>query len=160
MSNEIINIDPLQNKITTVAQQIVEEEDEQKAKQLVSIFNTHQQKRNVVRVMKLNELIDTIVNQIQERVEKRGDELTSQELLQCLQIITNTVEKANKELNGIVDAPIISYSQNNISVNVADSLSRESREKITNVVRDILSRADGMSYPILDNIESVEVVDG
>lgn len=156
---DIINIDSIQNKLQGVAQQIVDEQDDNKTKQLVAMFNANQQKKNVVRVMKLNELIDKIVDQIQERIEKRGDELTSQELLQCLQTITNTVEKANKDLNGIVDAPIITYAQNNINVNVTDSLSRESREKITSVVRDILDKANQMQYPILDKIETTEVVD-
>lgn len=158
--NDLINIDPLDQKLTTVAQQIVTEENDEETRKLVAIFNAHQQKRNVVRVMTLTTLLDKIINQIQERIDKRGDELTGQELLQFLQTITNTVEKANKELNGVLDAPIITYSQNNqINVNITDSLSRESREKITNVVRDILSRADSMSYPILENIEAVEVVD-
>ena len=158
--NELVDISPLQNKIVDVAQQIVDTDDAQQVKQLVAIFNAHQQKRNVVRIMELNELVDTTVGKIRERIEKRGDELTNQELLQCLQAISNTVEKANKDLNGIVDSPVISYSQNNqINVNVTDSLSRESREKITSVIRDILNKADAMSYPILENIESVEVID-
>ena len=160
MSNELINIDPLKQKNINIAQQIVSEDDAESVKKLVTLFNANQQKKSVLRVLKLEELIDTITDKVKERVDKRADELTSQELLQCLQVITNSIEKANKDLSGIQDVPIISYSQNNqINVNITDGLSRESREKITDVVRSILNKADELQYPILEEIEISEVKD-
>ena len=158
--NDLVDISKVQDKSIELAQEIIDETDFDKSKNLINLFNATQSKKNVLRILKLSELLDTISDKIQERIEKRGDELTSQELLQCLQVITNTVEKANKDLMCVQDTPIISLQQNNqINVNMSETLTRESREKITSLVQSILNKANDMQYPILNDIEITEVVD-
>ena len=154
------NITKLQNYNVDIVNKIIDEEDPQKTKNLISLFNNTQIKRGIARISKLNDILDLTCTKVEERLQKRGDELTNQELLQCLQVITNTIEKTNKELNNTEDMPTISLQQNNqINVNIAQQLPRESREKITDIINDIINRAKSKDYEILEDVEISEVKD-
>lgn len=155
MSEELIDVSQLSNQTQSLAQQIVQEQNIDKAKDLIALFNAASSKQNVVRILNLNKLLDLITSKVQERIEKRGDELTPQELLQSLQVISNSIDRANKELNQVADAPAIQLNQNNqINVNISDTLSRDSRERIMDVVKNIINKANDLNYPIVQELNA------
>jgi hypothetical protein len=61
-----------------------------------------------------------------------------------MNIISTTLEKSQKNSQNQEAIPNISYNQQNnqVNINIANELSRESRERITEVIKNILMRAN------------------
>ena len=93
MSEEMVlqsqlNLEPLDTQTREIAQKILDEQDVDKVKDLTALFNLNTQKRNVIRVMKMNSLLDGVTDQILERFEKRADNFSNEELLsKCDEVI-------------------------------------------------------------------------
>jgi hypothetical protein len=142
-NNEII-IDtlPLDLQTAEVAQKILDEQDIDKVKDLTHLFNLNQSKKNVLRVMRLNGLLDKVSDQIIERFEKRPGEFSNSDLLQYMQVVQASIDRANKSVNLVEEAPIISLNQQNINVNInkADELDRESKSRVIDAVTALLSQ--------------------
>ena len=145
MSEEIstnVNIDAssLDKKSEEVAVQILNTEALDEAKDLTAIFNLNTQKRNVLRVLKMNSLLDKVTDQMVERFEKYPNNFTNDDLLRYMQVAENSIEKANQQLRMVKETPAIQLIQNNqINLNTSVSaLDRESRQKVTETVQAIL----------------------
>lgn len=131
---------PLDMKTQIIAQQILEEDDLDKIKDLTKLFNVSNQKRNVMRIMKMNELLDMVTEKVMDRFEKTPHNFTNDDLLKYMQATENSIEKANKNLNMVEDTPAIQLTQNNqVNINVENNLDRESREKVLDAVKAILA---------------------
>lgn len=153
-SKEVLNQEALE-----IISQIVAENDEAKTKDLTFLFNQNQNKKAMIRVNKMGELLDMIADQTMSRFANRPDEISNQELLQGLKVIQEIVDKGQKQLNTPVDTPLIQVNQQNNEINLGEattSLNRESREKVKNAVMSILA---GMtSSTTLSPEENSEVI--
>ena len=98
------------------AQQIIDEQDMDKLKDLTHLFNMHQAKKNVVRMTKLNELQDKVTDQMIKRFEERPDEFSNADLLDYAQVIQNNIEKTTKAIGMVDEAPLISITQNTMNI--------------------------------------------
>lgn len=139
---ELINLVPakLTEKTNEIAQQILEEDDINKVKDLTHLFNLQINKKNVIRILKLNHLIDNIEEQMLERFDKRPDEFSDQDLLSYLNVVQNALDKANKNLNLVDTTPAIQLNQINV-LNVEEpKLSRESEKKVMEKVDILLKK--------------------
>ena len=150
-NNDLINVNsdetiidtiPLDLQTAEVAQKILNEQDIDKVKDLTHLFNLNQSKKNVLRVMRLNGLLDKVSDQIIERFEKRPGEFSNSDLLQYMQVVQASIDRANKSVNLVEEAPIISLNQQNINVNInkADELDRESKNRVIDAVTALLSQ--------------------
>ncbi len=132
----------LQEKTNELITQIINEEDASKAKDLTYLFNLNQNKKTVARLDKLSALQDKLVDQFSVRVSERPDEFSNQEVMAGLKIIQDIMERGQKTIveADTAPAPLIQINQQTNSVNLdgANSLSRESRDKVKNAVMDIL----------------------
>ena len=147
-----LETESINQKALTLAQAVIDEDDYTKTKNLIDLFNSTQAKKNVIRVLALNDLLDQIIEKVSERITKKSDELTSQDLLQCLQTISQAIERANKELTGVQTTPAIQLNQNNqINVNLNEQIPRESRERISEVIKQVLNRANSIDYKIIED---------
>lgn len=135
---DIINILPLNKKTIVTAQQILDTDNIEDTQRLIKLFNLAQAKKNVIRVLKLNELLDTVQDEMIERFRKNPDEFTNGDLLNYFQVSQSAIDRANKSLNLVDEMPAIQVNQVNI-VNTPESITRESREKVTQFVQNILS---------------------
>lgn len=133
--------------------QIVDENDLDKLRNITQLFNVNQAKKNALRIIKLNSLLDSVSDQMMERFEKRAGEFTNKDLLDYMTVIQNAIDRANKSLNLIDETPAISIN-NNVNINVEDSFDRQSRAKIAEAVQAILSRIE--SNDELKNIVDVD----
>ena len=138
-SNLPLNLDPLDERTKEIAQNILDSEDVDTIKDLTNLFNLNSQKRNVVRVIKMNELLDKVTDQVVERFEKSPGNFSNEDLLKYLQVTENAIDKANKNLNLVEETPAIQLLQNNVNVNIDTGLDRESRQKVLDAVREFLS---------------------
>ena len=133
----VVNVN---SDIEKTAQSILDENDLDKVKDLTHLFNLNQAKKNVVRIMKLNGLMDTVADKIIERFEKYPDNFSNAELLSYLQVTQNTIEKASKSLELIDETPTIQFNNNTqVNVSIIDSLDRESKARVADVIRSILN---------------------
>lgn len=131
----------LSNEAEQLLAQIVAEKDEQKSKDLTQLFNRNQNKKTIIRVDKLSNLLDTITDQALTRFTNRPDEISNKELFDGLKVVQDLIERGQKQVSNPVETPLIQVNQQTNEVNIngeADTLSRESRERVKNAVTQLL----------------------
>ena len=148
VENELAVVDtlPLDTETTEIANQILRESDVEKVKDLTALFNLNQRKKNVVRLMKFNGLLDTVSDQMLERFQKRADEFSNNDLLNYMQVVQSAIDRTQKSLDLISETPAIQLNtQNNLNINVIDGgLDRDSKERVSDAVKAILERIKSM----------------
>ena len=150
-----LDLAPLDVKTQQIAQEILNEDNVDKVKDLTALFNLHAQKRNVMRVIKMNGLLDKVTNQIVDRFEKRPDNFSNEELLRYMQVTESAIDRANKNLNLVEETPPIQLlQQNQVNINIDNGLDRESRERVLEFVKAALEKAN---TPTADYEEVVEI---
>ena len=141
MSEELIkSTQDLDLKTSQIAHDIIKEDNVDTIKDLTHLFNLNQAKKNVIRLMKLNGLLDTVSDKIIERFEKYPDNFSNEDLIKYLQVTENAIDKANKNLSLVDDTPIIQVNHNNqVNVNLIDTCDKESKERILDFVNSVLN---------------------
>ena len=122
--------------------QIIVEKDEQKSKDLTQLFNINQNKKTMVRVNKLSDLLDTITDQALVRFTSRPDEISNKELFDGLKIVQDLIERGQKQVSGANETPLIQVNQQTNEVNIGgatSNLNRDSRERVKSAVLSLLS---------------------
>lgn len=137
-----LDLRPLDNQTKQIAQEILDEQDIEKVKDLTNLFNLNAQKRNVMRVIKMNDLLDKVTDQVIERFEKRPDNFSNEDLIKYMQVTENAIDRANKHLNLVEETPAINLMQNNqVNINIDTGLDRDGRERVMDAVKAILAKA-------------------
>ena len=139
--DEIIDMVPLDDSTNKLAQDIVAEQNVDKVKDLVHLFNLNQAKKNVLRVFKYNALLDKLSDAALNRVEKHSDEFSNADLVSWMQVAQTAIDRANKSLNLVDETPAIQINQQVNNIKVEEPLDRESRSKIRQAVSMILAKA-------------------
>lgn len=123
--------------------QILQESDIDRLKDLTHAFNAFQTKRQVLRVSALNDVQDALVQQMADRLRQQPHNFDNKDIALWMKTVQQTMDSAKQEIDNIDDVPAITYQNNTqINVNVEDTLSRESREKILDVLDQILKTSD------------------
>ncbi len=152
-----LDLVPLDEKTALIAQQILDEQDIDKVKDLTALFNLNAQKRNVMRVIKMNGLLDKVTDQVIERFEKYPANFSNDDLIKYMQVTENAIDRANKNLNLVEETPAIQLMQNNqVNINIDNGLDRDSREKVLDAVKAILANATKPEPKVVDVIEIKE----
>ncbi len=154
VKNGVENLDKKSEELVT---KIVGEEDSDKLKDLVGLFNVNQSKKNIVRAVIYSRLLDKISLQMVERLDKKSGEFSNKDLLEYLTAVRTAIDKSDISPENI-NIPII---QNNtqVNVNIDGGFNRESKEKIIDSVRAILERAKNNNQVIEINDEVEEIND-
>lgn len=167
MENEITTA--TENELTTssanlekdtqaLVNDILNEKDPKKVKDLTYLFNIAQTKKSVLRAVNLNNLLDKVNDQMEERLTKRADQFSNKDLLDYMDKMTGALEKAQKQVQDVDPTPAIQINQQNI--NLGDSgLSRESRQNVMDAVASILKRLNEESLEEPEIIEEEPVSD-
>lgn len=127
--------------------QIITETDIEKTKDLTYLFNANQNKKTIIRQNKLNELQDILVDQAMERFSARPEEISNKELFDGLKTVQDMIERGQKQVNGVSEAPLIQINQQNNEVNMqADpsNLPKESRDRIRSAIMGVLGSINGI----------------
>ena len=154
----------LNEESAALIEKIIAETDEQKARDLTQLFNANQNKKTMVRVNKLSDLLDTITEQALARFTARPDEISNKELFDGLKIVQDLIERGQKQVSGTGETPLIQFNQQNNEVNVGGSsvgnLNRDSRERVKSAVMNLLtSITTAATGPSEVKIEPVEVTE-
>ncbi|WP_300924657.1 hypothetical protein [uncultured Clostridium sp.] len=157
-SKDIVDLIPLDTRTKELAQQIINEESIEKTQDLVKLFNLNQAKKNVLRVLKLNSLLDKVSDEMITRFEKRPGEFANNDLLNYMNVVQSSIDRANKQLNLVDETPNISLTQVNVNVE-ENKLDRESRAKITEAVSKILEMSKKLNINLNEQEVSTEIID-
>jgi hypothetical protein len=146
--------------------QIIAETDEQKTRDLTQLFNANQNKKTMVRVNKLSDLLDTITDQALARFTARPDEISNKELFDGLKVVQDLIERGQKQVSGAGEMPLIQVNQQNNEVTIGGSpstLSRDSRERVKSaelgLLESIASTAQTTTESDIIEVDPVEVTD-
>jgi len=123
-------------------EQIIAETDEQRARDLTQLFNANQNKKTMIRVNKLSELLDTITDQALARFTTRPDEISNKELFDGLKVVQDLIERGQKQVSGAGETPLIQVNQQTNEVNIGgapSNLNRDSRERVKSAVLSLLN---------------------
>lgn len=139
--------------------QIIAETDEQRSRELTHLFNANQNKKTMVRVNKLSDLLDTITDQALARFTARPDEISNKELFDGLKVVQDLIERGQKQVSGAGETPLIQFNQQNNEVNLGETtstLNRDSRERVKAAVMGLLSSLT--QAPAQDSTAAEDVV--
>ena len=138
MTNELKTIDDL-------SEQLINESNPTQLENIIDLFNVSFQKKNILRIQKLNELQDKIQTQIEKRLDNKIDEFSNKDLIDYFKVMQDSIIK-NSDNAEMQNAKVIQIIQNqtNVQNNLQESepLSRESKEKISEAVQSMLSKLD------------------
>ena len=146
----------LSDESLALIERIVAETDEQKTKDLTHLFNVNQNKKTMVRVNKLNDLLDTITDQALTRFTQRPDEISNKELFDGLKIVQDLIERGQKQVSTPEEMPLIQVNQQTNEVNIGgapSNLNRDSRERVKNAVLGLLS---SITAPVAEEVTIID----
>lgn len=148
--------DKLDKKSEELVEKIVDEQDSDKLKDLVGLFNINQSKKNILRADIYSKLLDKISIQMVERLDRKSGEFSNKDLLDYLTAVRTAIDKSDIAPENI-NIPII---QNNtqVNVNIDSGLSRESKERVIDAVNALLAKAKKEKEQIIDITNEVEEV--
>lgn len=139
--NSKLDLSALDTSIVDIAQQVVEEDDMNKTKDLVALFNWNMSKKNVARLLKLNNLFDAVSDQMVERFMKKPDQFSNSDLIDYMKTIQGAIDNSSKVLSQTEEPPVIIQNNTQINVNMSDKFDRESKARIAAAVESILKSA-------------------
>lgn len=119
-------------------------------KNIINLFNANEAKRNMLRINKLGKLYDSITDQMVERIEKRPDNFSNDDLVKYAKVTQDALKQSSEIINKVKEEPLIAVQQNTVNVvNVEDNnrLTKESRDRITGAVKSILDKLNKQQEP-------------
>ena len=163
-STDLVVPHNLNDEAKMLIEQLISETDEQKAKDLTYLFNANQNKKTMVRVNKLSDLLDTITDQALTRFTSRPDEISNKELFDGLKVVQDLIERGQKQVSGAGETPLIQFNQQTNEVNIgnaASTLSRDSRERVKSAVLNLINNltAQTAEPEVIEDDENIITVD-
>lgn len=137
----------LDKKTEKLATRIIREDDPDQIKDLINLFNLNHTKKQVLRTMTYDQLVDNIMTQMKERILKRGDQFSNKDLMDYLNTMNTAMEKAHKQIKEVDAVPPIQVNQQNNTVIMGgvNNLDKASRDRVLDFVRQVLSKSADIS---------------
>lgn len=133
----------LDTKSESIVRDIIDSDNTDEIKTLTNMFNLNMAKKNMLRLLKLNGLLDSLSDVAIERLQNNPDEITNKELMDYLNVIQNLIDKSTKTVDTVNTAPVIQINQQNNVLVTSDgeslNLSKESRDRVLDVVAQLRS---------------------
>lgn len=119
---------------------------------LYAKFKINDTKKNVFRMNKLNNLLDKVTDEAIVRFENRPGEMSNKEVIDYMNVVQNQIERSKEALDSIKEINAVQVN-NTVNVNInneSQTLSRESREKIIDVIKNILNSTNNNTIIDID----------
>ena len=158
--NKKVPLDIVDSTSDELIDRISKTNDKEELQSLYQQFNINNTKKNAIRVAELNQLLDKVNKEATERLTKRPEQISNKEMLDYMTAIGNQIERSQKIVDGIKDitAVQINNTHNTVIINMGDDtttrLTKESRDKITNVISFILEENKKKTIIDADDIKS------
>ena len=147
---------PLEAETSKVVNQIVKSKDIDELKSFVDMFSLNMAKKNAVRVAKLQNLLDKVNDQAIERFESHPDEFSNKEILDYMKVVQDQIHTSQQDIEAIGEKPMIQINnqKNEVNINMDSGLSRESKTKVLDAVKMLLSQVT--TEPVVEESEEEE----
>lgn len=144
---------PLDEQEEKIVNNIVKAPTQKELQEQFDLFNINQSKKNALRIIKLNSLLDKVEDQAIERFEKRPDQVSNKELLDYMQVVATQIDRSQKMIDTLKDKPMIKVNnqKNEVNINIGTELNRDSKERVMDAIQILLKQ--------LNKQESSEVID-
>ena len=119
--------------------QIISEKDPNKLQDLTNLFKQNQLKKNLLRTNKLNNLLEIIDDEVITRVTASPESISDRDLLSYM---NSTQQSIQNSFNTFDQMPSIQINTIDNSINVTDSLDKDSRKRVLDRVNEILNTID------------------
>ena len=132
----------------------------EKIKDLTHLFNAHQAKRNALRINALNDVQDALVQQMADRLKKTPNNFNNTDIANWMKTVQQVMDTSQKTVEQVDTIPAITYQQTNntqVNVSVVDSLSRESRTRITDAIQKILQNVQNSTDEAVQEADELVV---
>lgn len=126
---------------------IVKSGDKEELEALYSQFNLNNTKKNAIRITELNRLLDSINTQAIKRFTEQPDTMTNKEILDYMNGVQNQIDRSQRIVEGINDINVVQVNNtkntnNTVNIKVGsndlNNLNRQSRDRVTSFISDIL----------------------
>lgn len=133
---------PLDEQETKIVQDIIRAPTQKELQEQFDLFNINQSKKNALRVIKLNSLLDKVEDQAIERFEKRPDQISNKELLDYMQVVATQIDRSQKFIDTLKDKPSIKVTDKsqNVNINIGTDLDRDSKERVMDAIQGLLKQ--------------------
>lgn len=149
------------DKATELSKEIAKVDNKSELDTLYDAFKINDTKKNVFRINKLNNLLDKITEEATARFEQRPGEFSNKEVIDYMNAVSNQIDRSKNTLSQIKDVNLTQVN-NTVNVNIDNketSLSRESRERVIDFIKDILknSQEDLKDSTLSENKNVIDV---
>lgn len=147
-------------------QSIIEENDEEKLKEMIQLFNNIQKKKSIIRISKFGELLDESGELLQFKLNSPED-LDINEISKIASIASRVLGDADKTLNATnsQESPTpmkISQNNTNVTIQLQDAegynqtynLNRDSRFKVINLIKEFYKELNENTTNMVIDVES------
>lgn len=129
------------DKAKEISKEIAKAENKSELDSLYDMFKINDTKKNIFRINKLNNLLDKVTDEAMTRFENRPGEMSNKEVIDYMNAIQNQIERSKNTVDSIKEINAVQVN-NTVNVNInneVSTLSRESREKIIDAIKNILT---------------------
>ena len=127
------------NKLLT---NLINTNDASEIDNMVPVFNSFFKKREIMQKHTEYDLKDRLLERMLERLDKTPDNFNNSDLAVWMKTIQQAIDSSQKNIDqqqSVTPTQTVNYQQNNnVHVSIADTLSRESRSRITDAIQKIL----------------------
>lgn len=140
---------PLEKAQQQAIQQILEASTRDELKRQFELFNITQGKKNALRIIKLNDLLDKVEDQAIVRFTQRPDQVSNKELLDYMQVVSAQIERSQKYIDILEEKPMVQVNKqkNELNINIGPQLNRESKERVIDAIGALLKQINNKNLP-------------
>lgn len=147
------------DSLEAISKKIIKEKDPTNLKKLSQLFKITSAKKEILRIIKLTNLLDLAEDEAVKRFENNPELIENKYLISFMDTIQNSIERANRTLGLIEDTPdVLIPTVNILNVNKSDELDLQSREKIQFTVNAILTKLKEKEKDLSDSIDIEEQI--
>lgn len=124
---------------------IVEADTRQELEKQLELFNLNQTKKNVLRLARLNGLLDQADEQLLHRLEKRPDQLTTKDILDIMNTVSAQVDRINDFNDRFAEdtkstIKIAQHNTTEVNINMTPDLTRDEKNDVMDAVASLLKQ--------------------
>lgn len=139
-----LNLLVLSDNENKIIQDIIEAPTKEELQLQFELFNMNQSKKNALRMIKLNNLLDKVEDQVIERFDKRPDQISNRELIDYMTVVSNQIDRTQRlntdTLNNEGSKIRITNQKNEVNINLGQELNRDEKERVVDAVTALLKQ--------------------
>lgn len=161
IDNSLLQL-PLDDAEEKIIAKIIDAPNRSELQEQFDLFNMNQSKKNALRIIKLNGLLSKVEDQAIARFEKRPDQVSNKELLEYMNVVSSQIDRAQKQVDMLKDAPAIQVNnqKNEVNISIGNQLDRDSKERVMDAISGLLKQIRANVVSDDSNSESAIEVEG